>query len=511
MQLRNGGLQLQFVSEGSALMSGRLSSGPSRQVHEEILRPQFVFDMTHLLPHYLAVEVALLFEYERMGVVTGDQRQDITDILGGIDESTLSADPATNMSDTSMAIEQWVHRQLTGPVPAWHVDRSRNDSQATAHALAAREWFGGAAKDLLGLGESVHRLANATTDMLMPGYTHLQAAQVITPGFYLAALSQQILHNLRRWLATYDSNDLSPLGAGSMAGQQLPWDRHRMAHLLGFAGPVPHALTAVASRSLALEMMAEFSILGAELSRFVTDLMTWGGNECAFIDLPDELSGISAAMPQKKNFPILERIRGKLAHLGAFGVDIVLAQRSTPYSNMVEVSKEATANLHVSVSTTRTALRLFSTVIDNLRFRSDRMREACRREYLGAFTLANDLTLNDGIPWRDAQIVVGQYIAAAVSSDIPPHPGDPGLLAEVAGRHGYQVSDAARVLANAFDIENAIRDKRSTGSVNPQALADLLASQADDFRLLRQQWDDRRERRGSARALLGRQRRIGEE
>ncbi|MEH0971499.1 hypothetical protein V6U77_10235 [Micromonospora sp. CPCC 205546] len=54
--------------------------------------------------------------------------------FGRIDESTLSADPATTMSDTSMAIERWVRGQLTEAVPTRHVDRSRDDSQATVTA-----------------------------------------------------------------------------------------------------------------------------------------------------------------------------------------------------------------------------------------------------------------------------------------------------------------------------------------------------------------------------------------
>ncbi len=57
-------------------------------------------------------------------------------------------------------------------------------------------------------------------------------------------------------------------------------------------------------------------------------------------------------------------------------------------------------------------LRLFGAVLENLRFREDRMREACESEYLGGFTLANLLTLRAGVPWRTAQVVAGRYIVA---------------------------------------------------------------------------------------------------
>ena len=483
-------------------VTGRLSSGPSAQVHDEVLYPQFVFDTTHLLPHYLAVERVLLLEYERMGLVGSGQRKAVTALLDEISADTLTADPAGNMSDVSLAVEQWVTRRLSEPVPAWHVDRSRNDSQATAHALAAGRWLTETAQLLADFGEAAWRLAGETTDLPMPGYTHLQAAQVVTPGFHLAALSGQVLHTLRRWLATYDLNDRCPLGAGAMAGQQLPWDRARMAALLGFAAPVPHALTAVASRSLALEAAAEFAVFGTELSRFVTDLMTWGSGGYGFIELPDELAGISAAMPQKKNYPILERLRGKTAHLATYGVDALLAQRSTPYTNMVEVSKEATAHLYTAVATTGTVLRLATTVLANLRFRGERMLAACRREYLGGFMLANTLTLTDGVPWRQAQVLVGRYITEAIARELAPTPGDPQLLRELAARDGFEVSDPAGALAEAFDVEAGLRSRRSAGSVHPDAVAALLAGQAEEYRDLRDAWARRRRCRDSAQAAL---------
>jgi argininosuccinate lyase len=67
------------------------------------------------------------------------------------------------------------------------------------------------------------------------------------------------------------------------------------------------------------------------LSRFCTDLSLWGSNEYGFLDLPDTFASISSAMPHKKNFTILERIRGETAHLATLHLDFLLGQRSTPY------------------------------------------------------------------------------------------------------------------------------------------------------------------------------------
>jgi argininosuccinate lyase len=475
-------------------ISGRITSPPSALLHEEILAPQFQYEAEHLLPWYVAVEKVLAIEYGRMGIVSHTRVQEIGSLLSGVTAERIRASPGGNMSDIAFALERFVEEQLATPVPAWHVDRSRNDFQACAQLLFGREQLLRTAEQLLEFAQTVHRVASRTLDIPMPGYTHLQTAQVITPGFYLAALGDQAIHSLTRLLATYDGIDLSPLGAGAMAGQELPWDRGRMAELLGFRDVRPHALAAVASRDWSVEITAEFSVLGVSLSRFATDLMSWGSSEYGFIDLPDDLSGISSAMPQKKNFPILERIRGRTAHLTAFHLDLVLGQRNTPYSNSVEVSKEAGTHLFQAFTAVRSVLRLLSTVLDNLRFRKERMLEVCEREYLGGFTLANLLTLDENVPWRRAQVIAGQYIVAACGRGLSPRETEPALLREVALKHGFELAEPGRALAVAFDVEESLRRKRSAGSAHPDAVRELLAGHAAHLDEQGAQWRRRSER-----------------
>ncbi|MGW6905271.1 lyase family protein [Streptomyces sp. NPDC054940] len=472
-------------------LTGRISGGPTRMLREEILDPQFHYEAEHLLPHYVAVEKALVAEYVRMGHVTRAQARELTDALDSVNRESVTAEAQANMSDIAFALERQVESALSAPVPRWHLDRSRNDLQACAQLMFGRARLIAAAGSLLEFGEAARELAGRTADLPMPGYTHHQAAQIITPGFYLAALSGQVLHTLRRLLATYDGIDLCPLGSGAMSGQELPWDRDRLARLLGFAGPQASALTSVASRGWALEVTAEFGILGVALSRFATDLLAWGGSEYGFIDLPDELSGISSAMPQKKNFPILERIRGRSGHLSAYHLDVTLGQRNTPYSNTVEVSKEAGAHVCQAFETLGSTLRLFTEVLRHLDFRAERMAEACEREFLGGFALANSLTMAEDVPWRRAQVIAGRYIVAAAEAGRRPADSDPELLRRVAREQGFELRDAAGALGDSFDVRGALRRMTSVGSAHPQAVADALRAQAEEHGRLVEEWSRR--------------------
>jgi argininosuccinate lyase len=311
----------------------------------------------------------------------------------------------------------------------------------------------------------------------MPGQTHFQAAQIVSPGFHLAALGEETLRTLRRLRFSHSELDASPLGSGAMAGQELGWDRERMARLLGFGRVQPHALVGVASRGWALSVAADVSAFGVALGRFATDLMTWGGSGHGFIDLPDSLAGISSAMPQKKNFPVLERIRGRCAHLTAYQLDLAVTQRATPYTNLVEVSKEAGASLLPLFTTLRSALRLSTAVVANLEFRADRMRAACEREYLGGFTLANLLTLRCGIPWRQAQVVAGRYITAALERGLPPSTPDGELLASLADG----IERPAELLAEAFDVDRALTVKTSAGGTHPGEVRSLIAGHIEEY------------------------------
>ncbi|HEX4728405.1 MAG TPA: lyase family protein [Jatrophihabitans sp.] len=472
-------------------MTGRIDADPARLVHDEVLEPQFRYEVTHLLPAYLAIETVFALEYRRMGLLTVNEAAAIGRALHEVEPSTLIADPSANLSDIAFAIERQVAERVSAPIGRWHVDRSRNDLQSCAQLMFGRDLLFDIARQLRAFGDQVRQTASQLTDVPMPGYTHLQPAQVITPGFYLAALSEEVKHALDRLRTTYDELNRCPLGAGAMAGQELPWDRPRMAHLLGFADVREHALVGVASRAWASEITGELALFGVTLSRFVTDLMAWASGEYGFVDLPDELAGISSAMPQKKNFPIFERIRGKTGHLVAGHLDLLVGLRNTPYANSVEVSKEATAPLYGVCTGLATILRLATAVVTNLRFDADRMRSACEDEYLGGFSLANLLTLNSGVPWRTAQVIAGQYIVEAVRRGLPPQQYDPDLLCDLAAQHGYQAIDPAAALAEAFDINRNLRRKQSPGSADPEQVHQLLERQAIEYQQAADDWDCR--------------------
>ncbi|TYS65780.1 argininosuccinate lyase [Sutcliffiella horikoshii] len=472
-------------------ITGRISSVPDRLLHEEILEPQFRYELDHLFQGYIQIEHVMLLEYIRMGWISEKEGKDIIKQLQLISPATLVANPQKNMSDIAFAIERTVDSSLSNPVPCWHLDRSRNDFQACAQLIFGRQEWLLIMKDFIELINSMHSVAIQYKEMLMPGYTHYQTAQVITPGFYLSTINEEFIQSLSRWIRVYDDINQCPLGSGAMAGVELDWDRDNLARLLGFNKPRKSALGAVASREWALQMSSELSIFSVLISRFVTDLIQWGSIEMNFIDLPDNLSGISSAMPQKKNFPILERIRGKSAHLASFHFDMVLGQRNTPFTNLVETSKEAGTHLFTLFVTTKSLIRLLRTVVEHLTFNKEQMLRICERDFFGGFTLANLLTIKKGIPYRKAQVIVGRFIKSAYEQKLLPREVNAQLLEEKCSEEGFMVGDISDLLKVVFNARENLNSKKSVGSTNPVQVNKLLLRQKEEIKRLTEEIEKR--------------------
>ncbi|MGB8953807.1 MAG: lyase family protein [Tumebacillaceae bacterium] len=466
-------------------LTGRIREQPDQLIHQELLVPQFLFEAEHMLSGYLYAEKVLLLEYERMGLVSREAASEAAEALSSITKERLAADAQSNMSDISFAIEQHVHRQMAGSIPNWHMDRSRNDFQACAQIMYARGELFALVENMLAFGESLLRKARLYTDMPMPGYTHYQTAQVITPAFYLTAMAEQVIGALDRLRQVFDAINKCPLGSGAMAGLELAWDRERMAELLGFDGPNRHALVAVAAREWPLRITHELSLFSVALSRFVTDLIQWSSSEYNFLLLTDSLAGISSAMPQKRNYPVLERLRGLTGHISAFSFDILLGHRNTAYSNLVEVSKEATRNIGHMFRQMETLLKLFALVVDHLEFKPERMLEICEREYLGGFALANQLTLQHDIPYRQAQVIVGQYIVRAIERQLPAQTVHVELLQQVCDDFGMKVVLEEGPFRGMFDPAENLTRKVTNGSTNPTLVRGLIDQQQGELTVAR--------------------------
>jgi argininosuccinate lyase len=344
---------------------------------------------------------------------------------------------------------------------ALHTGRSRNDLSATVLRLRARGPTIELIEQLTRLVVTLADRAQRFGDLVMPIYTHFQAALPSSLGHYCGGAAVALARDLDGMIASAAALDTCPLGAGAAGGTSLPIHPPRTAQLLGFADTAPNSIDAVASRDLILRMLGAAAILGVTLGRIASDLLLWTTAEFGFIGLPDQLVGSSSMMPQKRNPFLLEHVIGRASSpLGAFASSCT-AMHAAPFSNSVAVGTEAVRPFWSTMRDVTEAVILLHAVLEGMVPDEQAMARRARDGHICATRLAEWLVVNRDLSFRDAHHAVGELVNQAIAEQVP--------LPRIAAR----VLDAA-VLVTELDPPVACRAARYGGGPGGDALRDSI-------------------------------------
>ena len=97
--------------------------------------------------------------------------------------------------------------------------------------------------------------------------------------------------------------DVSPLGAGALAGSSLPLDPHGVAADLGFAAAFDNSLDAVSDRDFVAEALFDLALLGVHLSRIGEEVVLWSSEEFGFLRLADAYATGSRRCCRRRRTP----------------------------------------------------------------------------------------------------------------------------------------------------------------------------------------------------------------
>ncbi|KTD22115.1 argininosuccinate lyase [Legionella lansingensis] len=350
----------------------------------------------------------------RQGLITSDEAKMIHDGLAAIEAEISAGKHALDASceDIHMFIEQLLISKIGDVGKKLHTGRSRNDQMALDLRLYTRDAASQIKALLQQLTDTLKTLATKHDNDKMPGYTHLQQAQPIQLSWFFNAYLAMFNRDLSRLVDWHKRMNVSPLGAGALAGSRLPLDRNWVAQELGFDGIVENTLDAVSDRDFVIEFISTASIIMMHLSRLCEDLILWATQEFNFITLDDAFATGSSLMPNKKNPDVLELIRGKtgrvFGHL--FGLLTVMKGLPLAYNKDMQEDKES---LFDTVNTLIACLSVISPFLQSATFNTHVMQEKTENGYLNATTILESLVLQ-GIPFRDAHHQVGQWVREAM-------------------------------------------------------------------------------------------------
>ncbi|HLT16118.1 MAG TPA: argininosuccinate lyase, partial [Acidimicrobiales bacterium] len=400
----------------ATLWHGRFEGGPA----EELLAytVSLPFDQ-RLAPDDIAGSRAHVRGLVRAGVLTEAERDAVLGALDQVErelaEGSFEFTPADE--DIHTAVERRV-TELAGPAGAkLHTGRSRNDQVATDLRLYAKRALLDVAQRVLALQEVLAARADEVGDAYLPGYTHLQRAQPVLVAHHLLAHGWALARDVDRLLDCRRRLDVSPLGAGALAGSSIPLDPDGVAADLGFAARFENSLDAVSDRDFVAEALFALTMVGLHLSRLGEEWVLWTSDEVGFARLDDAYATGSSMLPQKKNPDIAELARGKAGRLIGDLTGLLATLKALPlaYNRDLQEDKEP---LFDAVDQVSLALGAIAGMIRTATFDTDRMRAAADAPTAAATDLAEHLVVR-GTPFREAHAIVGALVRESLDTGRP--------------------------------------------------------------------------------------------
>jgi len=340
-------------------------------------------------------------------------------IVGGLEDIQKDVESgnvawSVALEDVHMNIESRLTERIGEVGKKLHTGRSRNDQVATDLRLYLRAEIDAIMARLEALVGVLLDLGKREADTLMPGYTHLQAAQPVTLGHHLLAWFEMFFRDRERFFDCRRRVNVMPLGAAALAGTSFPIDRAFTARELGFEAIAENSLDAVSDRDFAIELCACAALVLTHLSRCSEELVLWSSPQFDFIELGDAFCTGSSIMPQKKNPDVPELVRGKSGRVYGHLMALLTLMKGQPlaYNRDNQEDKEP---LFDTVDTVQDCLRAYIEMLPSMTVKRERLREAARRGMSTATDLS-DYLVRKGAAFRDAHAIVGRAVRHALDA-----------------------------------------------------------------------------------------------
>ncbi|MCB1531681.1 MAG: argininosuccinate lyase [Alphaproteobacteria bacterium] len=314
--------------------------------------------------------------------------------------------------DIHMNIEARL-KELIGDVAGrLHTARSRNDQVATGFRMWIRDAIDTLIEKIEALQEVIDDLSDKHANDIMPGFTHLQAAQPVTLAMHLSSYGYMLNRDKLRFIGCRDRLNKCPLGSAALAGTPYPIDRNFTAEALGFDRPTNSTMDGVSARDFANEFLFDCAQTGLHLSRLAEEIILWATPQFNFISLSDQWSTGSSIMPQKKNPDAAELVRGKTGRLAGNLIQLMTVMKGLPltYNKDQQEDKEPVFD---SFDTLVLCLEATKGMLASATFNTARMLAAAEDGYTTATALADWLVMELGLAFRDAHHATGAIVKMA--------------------------------------------------------------------------------------------------
>ncbi|MGB0750161.1 MAG: argininosuccinate lyase [Magnetospiraceae bacterium] len=464
--------QIKPSPDASAMWGGRFAAGPAAVMEE--INASIGFDK-RLYAQDIAGSKAHCTMLVATGILTPEDgaaiQQGLDAILAEIEAGKFTFKAA--LEDIHMNVESRLAELIGDAAGRLHTARSRNDQVATDFKLWVRDAIDGLDGALATLQAVLIDRAEDHADTVLPGFTHLQAAQPVTLGHHFLAYVEMLGRDRGRFADCRARLNESPLGAAALAGTPFPIDRHMTATALGFDRPAANSLDAVSDRDFALEFLSSAAILAVHLSRLSEEIVIWCSAAFGFVTLPDSFSTGSSIMPQKRNPDAAELIRAKAGRvIGALN-GLLITMKGLPLAYSKDMQEDKEPVFHTK-ETLELCLAAMTGMMRDLGINEANMAAAAGKGFTTATDLADWLVRELGLPFRRAHHVTGAIVKAAETAgcgleDLP-------LDAMQAVEPGI-----TQAIYDVLGVRNSVASRRSFGGTAPDNVRKAVAAARQRF------------------------------
>jgi argininosuccinate lyase len=462
------------------LWGGRFSEENDPRVADftrsiDVDRELAVDDLTGSVAHVRGLgRAGLLTASEVKALVAG-----LDELRADVEASTFEWDPA--LEDVHLNLEAALATRIGALAGKLHTGRSRNDQVATDLRLWLRRTVDRLDGAIVDLERAFVGLAERDGDAVMPGSTHIQPAQPVLLAHHLLAYVEMLERDRGRLADLRRRANVSPLGAGALAGAGYLLDRAKTARDLGFDGVTANSLDAVSDRDFVVEFLAAAALAMVHLSRFAEEITWWSNPRFGFVRVADAFSTGSSMMPNKKNPDPAELVRGRAAGVIGALTGVLALLKGLPLAYQRDLQEDKVP-LFESAATLDASLGIMTGLLDTLAVDRERMRVAATEGYTTATAVA-DALVRHGLPFRVAHHVVGSLVAQAEENGVGLDEVSDGMIGLALGSAGdenarqlagdHAIGDDLRAAAS---VDGALASCDVIGGTAPNRVAAALAA-----------------------------------
>jgi argininosuccinate lyase len=377
----------------------KFTVGKDRELDLELAK----YDVKGTLAHITMLESAGLLSSTELGQLSVELNRILDDVI-----ETGKFIIEDGVEDVHTQIELMLTRELGDVGKKVHSGRSRNDQVLVDVRLYLRDQIKEISKLSKQLFDTLINQSEGTKEILLPGYTHTQAAMPSSFGMWFGAYAESLVDDLVLLESAYHIINRNPLGSAAGYGSSFPLDRTMTTELLDFEGMNVNSVYAQMGRGKT-EQTLSFAMAGiaGTLNKFASDVCLYNSQNFNFIKLPDELTTGSSIMPHKKNPDVFELIRSKTNSLKALPNQIIMATTNltSGYHRDFQILKEI---LFPAIQELKNCLSITAYAAKKIEVQGDILEDP-KYKLIFSVEVVNEL-VQQGIPFRDAYQKVAQQI-----------------------------------------------------------------------------------------------------